>query len=244
MKRLAAAMGLLVVAFLVTGQAAASVAPHLADMEGGTFGEFSDTNAVNGTLNVTTERAFTGTHSAAATYDGSTDNGYARGLWHMDWRAGDDVWWGSAFYLPTGTMANVVDHLSLVRWDNFGRYGTDPGGDDKGGVGFHQGRGWQLTGGGMHLPIPDLPEGRWFTLTVHQLLAEDDTGITEVYVDGQRVAYTTGPNMARSPIDRLRVGIVAITSGQQDKPLTVYFDVSGDAEGGHVLPAFHDEQAP
>jgi hypothetical protein len=59
-------------------------------------------------------------------------------------------------------------------------------------------------------------------------LAQDDTGVSEVYVDGQQVAATTGRNMARSPIERLRVGIVGITSGQQDKPLTVYFDASGD----------------
>lgn len=228
MKCLAAALAGLVVACVFAGRAGAEVVPHAATMEGGTFGEFSDTNAVNGTLTVTTEGAFTGTHSAEATYNGSTVNGYARGLWHIDWRAGDDVWWGSAFYLPSGTMANVADHLSLIRWDNYGTYGADPAVDDKGGIGFHQGRGWELTGGGMHLPIPDLPEGRWFTLLVHERLAQDDTGVSEVYLDGQLVASATGPNMARSPIDRLRVGIVAITSGLQDKPLTVYFDASGD----------------
>jgi hypothetical protein len=33
---------------------------------------------------------------------------------------------------------------------------------------------------------------------------------------------------------------VAITAGQQNEPLTVYFDLCGDAEGGDVLPAFPD----
>jgi hypothetical protein len=75
-------------------------------------------------------------------------------------------------------------------------------------------------------------------LVVREHLAQDDTGVSEVYVDGQRVAAATGRNMARSPIDRLRVGIVAITAGQQNEPLTVYFDLCGDAEGVTFCPPF------
>ena len=185
---------------------------------------FSDTNELHGTLTTAAARAYSGTRAIKATYDGSTVNGYARGVWHVDWRPGDYVRWGTAVYLPRGTVADIVDYFALMRWDNFGAYRH---GDDKGGIVFQRGRGWELTGGPMRLRIPGLPEGRWFTIEVHEVLAQDDSGRTEVYVNGRQVASATGPNMARSPIDRLRVGIVGITARLQNDRLTAYFDRAG-----------------
>jgi hypothetical protein len=190
---------------------------------------FTDTNELHGTLTKPTQRAYAGARAIKATYDGSTLNGYARGVWHVDWRPGEEVRWGTAAYLPKGTMADVADFFALMRWDNFGAYGSV--GDDKGGIVFHRGRGWRLTGGPMDLPIPALPENRWFTIEVHQVLSQGSSGLSEVYVDGQKVASTSGRNMARSPIDRLRVGIVAITAGEQNKRLTAYVDRAWVSQG-------------
>src|SRR3954447_12859336 len=84
----------------------AAVSAGRGDFETGDFSEFSGgANLVNGSLSVTTENAYTGTHSAKATVQANV-NAYARTLRDdISWVNGDDVWYGEALYLPPGFKA-------------------------------------------------------------------------------------------------------------------------------------------
>jgi hypothetical protein len=221
---------LLVVAFAaLTFAAAAQAAPQtaFAGLESG-FDEFSQTNALTGTLTLSSDRAYEGARSAHATYAGGTDNGYARGIWNVDWSDGDDVWFGGAYYLPVGFHKNVQGQVDLLRWDN---WETNPNSTDWGGVSIYgSDRRARLLrfGAGRDndtLVGPfDLPEGRWFWLEVHQRLSDGGGAISEIYVDGQMVGASSEPNTYGRGVDRIRYGIVAIAAGSQAKPLEMWFD--------------------
>jgi hypothetical protein len=222
---LVALTALFSVVLTATGHAA--VTPATATLESGTFGEFSQTNALNGTLTNTTARAYQGTRSAHATYSGGTANAYSRGIWNIDWQPGEEVWYAAAYYLPVGFKATMQGQIDLLRWDN---YGSMPSGTERGGVVIynsdkraHLMR--QKDGGGQTAIGAefDLPEGRWFWLEVHQRLSTTNP-LSEVYLDGTRVVSTTAQNSYGHRVDRVRFGLVAISAGSQTKPLELFFD--------------------
>jgi hypothetical protein len=207
--------------------AQAAPAPAYAGLEGG-FAEFSQTNALTGTLSLADDRAYEGSRSAHATYAGGADNGYARGIWDVDWSDGDDVWYGGAYYLPVGFHQSVQGQVDLLRWDN---WASNPDATDWGGVSIYgSDRRARLLrfGAGRDndtLVGPfDLPEGRWFWLEVHQRLDHSGNAVSEVYLDGTMVGSSTKPNTYGRGIDRIRYGIVAIAAGSQAKPLEMWFD--------------------
>jgi hypothetical protein len=207
-------------------RANAAVAPLMAGFENAGFAEISQPNTVNGTVNVASDRAYEGSRSVRATYNGGGSNGYARAVQHVAWQEGDDVWYGAAFYLPPGYAASLQGANSILRWDN---YGSNAGGGDVGGIEIQSGGQARLkygsyTSGGTLGSNFRLPEGHWFWLEVHQRLSRSTgAAVNEVRIDGQVVSSSTGANFGR-PIDRLRVGEVAIQAGRQTRPLTLYFD--------------------
>src|SRR5687767_1794502 len=93
-------------ALLMALPALAAAAPRtsLADLAGGDFSEFDQINAHVGTLRLVDDGYGDGS-AARAVYSGGGENGFARGIWNVDWRNGDNVWYGSAFYLPEGFHA-------------------------------------------------------------------------------------------------------------------------------------------
>lgn len=199
-----------------------------AGMNAGNFSEFAQTNAQNATLAITGALTAEETaYAAKATYSG-TGNGYARGVWNVDWQPGETVGYGAYFYLPAGFHAAMQGQVSLLRWDNFGAYPTSD--NDKGGIAiFGSDRKAYLvrtrdTQGQDQLVGPfTLPEGRWFELEVVQRFSTNEP-YSEVYRDGELVGASSAPNFYGRPIDRLRVGIVAIDAERQRNPLTLYFD--------------------
>jgi Polysaccharide lyase len=249
-KRLCLSTFLLVLTFAVVGvfppSAAAAIEPTRALLEGGlledgSFSEFSQTNALNGSLTPTTDRAYEGSRSAHATYTGAGRNGYSRGIWNVSWQDGDEVWYGGAFYLPEGFKDRMQGQVDLVRWDN---WPSMPEQSEKGGVVIYgsdkrarlvrmkQGVEQASLGGSF-----DIPEGRWVWIEVHQRLSEADP-LSEVYLDDELVASSTAKNSYGHSIDRIRLGLVAISSGSQTNPLELWFDRAavsgtriGDAKG-------------
>jgi len=217
------------VALLVIPTAAtAAVQPLSATLESGGFGEFSQTNIEEGTLAVASDRAYDGGISARATYDGGTNNGYSRGLWNVEWSDGEEVWFGAAYFLPNGFHSQIQGQVDLLRWDN---WATHPDDTDWGGVSiygsdrrarllrFGAGRDNDTLVGPL-----SLPEGRWFTLEVHQRLSSGAGALSELYLDGQLVGSSSAPNTYGRGIDRIRYGIVAIAEGDQTQPLELWFD--------------------
>lgn len=226
-RRTLTALGTLAsLALLPLPAAGAAVSPLLAGFESGTFSEIDQPNATTGSVTVTTERAYEGSRSVRARYDGGTANGYARAIKYVSWQEGDDVSYGAAFYLPTGYHAALQGANSIMRWDNYGAYGTN---GDVGGIEIQSSKQTRLKFGsyasGTTLGSTfTLPEGRWFWLEVRQRLSRTaGTALNEVRIDGQVVSSSTAVNFSR-PVDRLRVGQVAIHAGLQNNPLTLFFD--------------------
>ena len=222
----------LLIAFLVLavlpGMAMAKVTALTANLNDGSFDEFSQTNTDRGELGINSLRTYDGTTSAHATYEGDGGNGYARGIWNVNWQDGEDVWFGAAYYLPVGFLGNVQGQVDLVRWDNWPAH---PFYTDWGGVSIygsdHRARLVRFGAGrpnnSLVGPIT-LPEGRWFTLEVHQRLSAGSGALSELYVDGKLVGRSTAPNTYGRRIERIRYGIVAIAEGVQTKPLELSFD--------------------
>lgn len=225
-RRLAVAAVAAVAALAPTSAHAATTS--MASLESGGSNEFSQMSATSGSLTPTTDKAYDGTHSLHASYDGSGNNGYARGIQNVTWGADDDVWYGGAYYLPQGYQASVKGGDDLLRWDNWGTYGS---GADYGSLELwsdgqaHMVMG-HYTGDGHELGQPfKLPEGRWAWIEVHsRFSATPGQALTEVYIDGRKVFSSTQPNTYGRPADRVRFGIVCIAMGKQTSPLSLWID--------------------
>jgi hypothetical protein len=219
--------GLTLAAAGAASPAGAAVVPSQANLEGSAWGEFSQVNASTGTLTLDRTRAYDGSQSAKAVFSGGA-NGYSRGIQNVAWRDGDDVWYGAAFFLPTGFKASMQGQVDLLRWDNFL---VDETNTDRSGIiiyrSDHKARIMRQKLGveevGLAAPF-DIPEGRWFHLEVHQHLSRGAGALSEVYLDGAKIASSTQPNTYGRGVDRIRTGIVAIDANRQKTPLTMWFD--------------------
>jgi hypothetical protein len=225
--------------------AQARVAPLLASVEDGNLNAFSQSGATGGTLSVRSGGAYDGSHAALATYRGGSGNGYARAIENVSWSGTEDVWYGAAYLLPTGYAASVQGGNDVLRWDNWGTYGSDA---DYGAVElWSDGKARLILGKytndpGTVLAGPfTLPEGRWFWMEVHQHFSTGSGAVSDVYIDGARIAHSTAPNNYGRGADRVRWGIVCIDAGRQRKSLSLSFDrasiqltARGPAKGGHA----------
>jgi hypothetical protein len=232
---------------LVAPTTASAVTGLDATLDGGSFSEFSQTNALQGTLSLSEARVFDGRASAHATYEGNGENGYARGIWNVNWQDGEDVWFGAAYYLPVGFLGNVQGQVDLVRWDNWSLYPSEA---DWGGVSIygsdHRARLLRFGAGRSNDTLvgpTTLPEGRWFTLEVHQIRSsQSGSALSELYVDGTLVGRSTAPNTYGRPATRVRFGLVAIAAGTQTKPLELNFDDA--AVGATPSPSLMGQPKP
>ena len=212
----------------LAGAVSAAVTPKRADSEAPIASQYDNFNEMIGTLAIV-DGGYGDAHATRAAYNGGGGNGYARGIFDVDWRSGDDVWYSAAFYLPDGFKASMQGQVAIMRWDD---YGTHPEAADQGGIvingGDHRAR-LVLN----HLPEAtqkdltdsfNLPEGRWFHLEVHQRLSAN-AGLNEVFLDGERIASSHKPNIAPGRgVSRMRYGIVAVGAGAQTRPLSLRYD--------------------
>jgi hypothetical protein len=213
-----------------------TVSPLLSSFEGAWGGLVPETtpNAALGYMRseLPDGRAYDGAHAVRAHYHGGGANGYARVVaGDPGWEEGDDVWYGAAFLFPEGFFAEQAQgYCDILRWDNYGAHGA---GADYSGVAFSKGQdatvfvlGTYRDDPGIQLAaLPRLPEGRWFWLEVHERLsARDGAALTEIYVNGGRLAASARANTFGRGPDRLRAGLVSISEGTQTKPLTMWLD--------------------
>jgi hypothetical protein len=196
---------------------------------------FDQLSAAHGSAEVTTSRAFHGSHSMRARYRGGGANGYARGLFAVSWHGGDTVTYRAAFFLPHGFHRAMQGQVALMRWDNWPTY---EGGGDSGGIVVYgsdkrarlvRGHSNEHPGGNHQQALGRsfrLPEGRWFALSVRQRLSREHPR-SVVRLDGRRVVSSARLNFYGRAIERIRYGIVAIAAGMQRRPLRLWVD---DAE--------------
>jgi hypothetical protein len=216
--------------FAVTDGASAAVQPASVDFTTAGLERFDQLNESVGSLRVV-DGGYGDDRAARAVYSGGGENGFARGIFNVNWDAGEDVWYSGAYFLPRGFKAAMQGQVAILRWDD---YGSHPNSADHGGIVINGGdRRARLAmdklgpGTQDELGEPfDLPEGRWFHLEVHQRLSSSGgAAVNEVFLDGIRVASSDRANLeAGRGVDRMRYGIVAIASGSQTRPLELLFD--------------------
>jgi hypothetical protein len=169
-----------------------------------------------------------------AVYEGGGRNGYARAVKHVRWLPGDEVAYRTWLLLPPGFHDRLQGQVDIMRWDN---WPSRPRGADWGGVSiWGSDRKARLLRFGATRPEEDvlgepfeLPEGRWLRLEVRQRLSSGPGARSSVWLDGERVADSRAPTTYGAPVDRVRFGIVAIASGDQERPLELFLDTP---EGG------------
>lgn len=177
-------------------------------------------------------QAYDGAYAVRAHYHGGGANAYARVVApDPGWCDGDTVWYGAAFLFPWGFFSEQAQgYCDILRWDNYGAYGADA---DYSGVAFSKSAGTMVFVLGTYrddpgiqlAAFPRLPEGRWFWLEAHQTLsARPDAALTEIYVNGGRVAASSRPTTFGRGPDRLRAGLVSISEERQTEPLTMWLD--------------------
>lgn len=197
-------------------------------LAGGDLSRFSQLNQLQGTLSVAPHA---GRRAAAAVYDGGGANGYARAIYNVDWKRGQDVAYGASFFIPRATFEAVQGQLAIMRWDD---YPAHPEAANYGGlvifVGDHRAHIIRNELGGKDEEDDlvggfDLPLDRWFTVEVRQRLDSGGDARNEVYVDGRQVASSNTANIPGDrDVRRVRYGIAAIAAGAQTKPLRLWFD--------------------
>jgi hypothetical protein len=219
----------LALALLIPSAAQAVVVPLATGFETGDFSQVSQSSVLDGTLNPTTASSYDGSHAIGATYSGDAGNGYARAIENVAWSPSEDVWYGGAYYLPTGYLASLKGGNDIMRWDNWATYGSaaDYGaienwsdGSTRLILGKYTNDPGLVLGGPFHLP-----EGRWFWLEVHQRFSTvDGQALSDVYLDGRLISHSTAANNFGRGADRVRWGIVCIDAGRQTTPLSLAFD--------------------
>jgi murein DD-endopeptidase MepM/ murein hydrolase activator NlpD len=69
-----------------------------------------------------------------------------------------------------------------------------------------------------------LPLGAWFTLQVRQVLGAGSRAQSLVYVNNQLVGSSNAANFIGDHVDNISYGIVSLTGGAEQGPVSLYFD--------------------
>jgi hypothetical protein len=251
------ATGLLVPAAAANAQ----VVPRLADLESVTSAPYEFDQLSKRCATTIAARDTTLAYSGNASLKVHTQNdpacggAYARGLFRANSTRrlleGDDFWFGTAIYLPTGFYAAHTGYTDLLRLDSYVN-------DDSTSVPFADRAEINLAswsndalylraarGGTQQTLIGPLspsaiPEGTWSWVEVHTKLSSI-TGIayTELKVDGESLGTSIKANLftGAAPLNRLRYGIVS-TAVNGSGDLTAYFDRASinPTERGPIQP--------
>lgn len=198
------------------------------------------TSTYEGSIEPSESRAFHGSRSTLTSVQSPDGYSYSRVQEEVDWREGDDIWYGAAVYLEPGfNRAQGVGSVDILRWDNWAEHPdeADHGGLavlNEGGLGLISEQlgvtEWELLLGPY-----DLPEGEWVWLEVRQRFSSTDgEAINEVWMDGERLGANTDANYFGRPITRHRVGIIG-TPDPQPGELRMYVDHVVIAQDGPVI---------
>lgn len=199
---------------------------------------FSQVEALQGALELRSTRSYQGAPAVLARYNGGGANGYARGLFGLDWRSGDEVSYSAAFYLPSSLFESMQGQVALMRLDDFPEQPRTPlqegivinGSDHLARLVIEV---YRATAQTVLIGPFTLPRDRWFSLSVRQRLGEQGAA-SEVLLDGHSLGTSTAPNLPPGRIvQRVRYGLVAIHEGAQRRPLTLYF-AAARASVAHV----------
>ena len=181
-------------------------------------------------LQITTEKAHSGTHSLK-TYTsqdkgGLQKSGLAREL--LFFPAGSDFWYSAWYYIPSGTSLKdlYLFELESTAYHYVGHRLTLGEGDMLY-VEAKQDTGNKFYQTSQKTPFP---KDRWVNLKMHMKLSSGADGLTEVWQDGKKIIEGQGQNM---PMNQYYNWItVGQTANASHEAQTVYVDdvvISGEA---------------
>jgi hypothetical protein len=212
---------------------AVPVKPRVASLETAGFKEFDGVDSTPGVGRVTRveSRAYDGDHAARAETPRGPGNHFARAAFDVRWDAGDDVWYGGAFFLPRRFYADQQGQVAILRWDN---WALEDRTQDQGGLVILADGRWALMANSVEEnrqvlltePVEPPAPGRWHWVEVRQRLAAGGGARNELWLDGERVSASQSANWQGRPVTKLRFGIVAVHEGYQVQPLRLWFDRS------------------
>jgi hypothetical protein len=237
-RRLCVSFACVLAALAFPVAAGATVSGLSANLETGDFSQFNmgaQTARSGASISIDTRKSYDGSHSAHASYADRGANNFARGVEAVSWNDGADVWFGEAIYLSVGFKAAMQGQVALVRWDDWPSYasGVDPCGTLGGLVIFGSDKRARFVNNSYACPALtkelvgsfNIPEGQWVWFDIHMHFSEKDgSALTRVYMNGAPVGSSKLANKGPYPIRRVRYGIVAIASGAQMNPLSLWFD--------------------
>jgi arylsulfatase A-like enzyme len=185
------------------------------------------------------DRAYDGSWSAKARFDGDTTaQSYARGNFDVNVPNTYSGYYGGAFYFPAGTFTGTSPTqratLDVLRWDNTRTDATSDFGGIRISGSDHKARLVRAnlgTGAVEEIGSPfNLQEGCWNWVSVHQKLSDRAPSnplhaVNEVFVNGYKVVDSIAPNNYKGVgAKQVRVGLADIDEAAQDVPLEYYVD--------------------
>ena len=189
-----------------------------------------------------TTRAYAGSASLKVHVEGACD-GYARGVFNENgtnhFASGDDVWVGTALYLPTGFWAAHTGYTDFMRLDSYvddsGNTNPDSArqyvtlasfGDDS--IWLRSSAVGSTTNDLVGpLPTSALPEGQWNWVEAHlKLSPTNGSAVSELKINGVSKGSSTLANLfsGRAALNRVRYGIVSEAGSAGSGNLTAWVD--------------------
>ena len=232
---------------LAAATANAEVVPRLADLESPTGSPFDFDQVSKRCPTTIAARDTTAAYSGSASLKVHTENdpacggAYARGIFRANATRhlleGDDFWFGTAIYLPSGFYSAHTGYTDLLRVDSYvNDDSTSVAFADRAEINFAS---WSndllylraARGSTPHTligPISPsaLPEGTWNWVEVHVTLSPlAGFARTELKINGESVGVSRTANLflGATPLNRLRYGLVS-TGSSGSGNLTAYFD--------------------
>jgi hypothetical protein len=146
--------------------------------------------------------------------------GSAYGVINTKWSEGDDVWYGSAFTLPSNFFD--LQTAKLIQWggaaNTYGALALNGATDELRLVRGRNGTGAEqvplVTFGGV-------PTNEWVWLEVHQVLSPTNgNALTEVFMNGRPIGSSTNANMY-SDTGTISSALFGVTEATASTPLAV-----------------------
>lgn len=198
-------------------------------LELGAFDEFDYVNVSGARIVVDSGEGATGSRFASSSSRQPRHEGVARGVWDVDWVAGDTVCYGATFRFPAGFFG-AADGIDILRWDNYVDGPTHP---DQGGVTVWADRRArvvveQASRASTYRVLAEsepLPVAQWVRVVVQQHLSkESETASTVLFVNGIANDSSEIPNSFGRPLRALRVGLVAVHGARSAAEIELHFD--------------------
>lgn len=201
----------------------------------------TDTECEGSTAARDTSQAYAGAASLKVHIEATKCSPFARGIFNSNSPnhivEGDDVWFGTAIFLPSGFYSAHSDYTDLIRMDSYVNDGgelNEPAKQQSVNLAIFSNDDVYVRAESNEkantlvgpLSPSVLSEGSWHWVEVHAVLDKDSgEAFTELKIDGESQGSSTAANFfaGRADFNRVRYGLVSAGSSGSGN-LTMYVD--------------------